>query len=229
MDVELVRQRFDKIRARILLAGGEGVQIIAVTKTWGPDAMIAAHLVGCDGVGENYAKELLQKVALVPPSQRLPVHFIGQMQTNKVKLLIDTVNVWQSVDRISLMDELTKRSQSRVKAEAPVIMLQVNTTGEPSKAGCNPAEVPHLLTRAREDGLLVKGLMTIGPTNGEVDRTRRAFRLLGEIADEHGIRERSMGMSGDFEIAVELGATLVRVGTALFGERPSRPALNEIK
>lgn len=229
MDVELLRQRASEIRDRIRRLGGVGVQLIAVTKTWGAEAMIGAHEVGCDGVGENYAQELIHKVALVPPSQRLPVHFIGQMQTNKVKMLIDIVDVWQSVDRASLVDELIKRSRLRVKPEPASIMLQVNTTGESTKAGCDPADVSTLLARAVEGGLLVSGLMTIGPTSGEVDLTRRAFRLLGELADAHGLVERSMGMSGDFEIAVELGATLVRVGTALFGERPSRLMPNEIK
>lgn len=229
MDVELLRQRASEIRDRIRRLGGVGVQLIAVTKTWGAEAMIGAHEVGCDGVGENYAQELIHKVALVPPSQRLPVHFIGQMQTNKVKMLIDIVDVWQSVDRASLVDELIKRSRLRVKPEPASIMLQVNTTGESTKAGCDPADVSTLLARAVEGGLLVSGLMTIGPTSGEVDLTRRAFRLLGELADAHGLVQRSMGMSGDFEIAVELGATLVRVGTALFGERPSRLMPNEIK
>lgn len=222
MDVQLLRQRLEDVRRRIDLAGGVGVQIIAVTKTWGADAMIASHQIGCDGVGENYAQELIGKVALVPPGQRLPIHFIGQIQTNKVKSLIDIVDVWQSVDRSSLVDELIRRSRFREKAGSPMIMLQVNTTGEPSKAGCIPADLPALLAQARGGGLVVSGLMTIGPTSGDADLTRRAFRLLNHLADEHAIRHRSMGMSGDFEIAVESGATVIRLGTVLFGQRPSR-------
>lgn len=229
MDVELLRQRVGEVRDRILRAGGVDVQIIAVTKAWGADAMIGAQLVGCDGVGENYAQELIHKIALVPPSQRLPIHFIGQVQTNKVKSLIDIVDVWQSVDRVSVVDELIKRSRSRVRANAASIMLQVNTTGERTKAGCDPADVSTLLARALEGGLRVCGLMTIGPTSGEVGPTRRSFRLLAELADAHGLAERSMGMSGDLEIAVEQGATSIRVGTALFGERPSRPTADGIK
>lgn len=229
MDVELLRQRVGEVRDRIRRAGGVGVQIIAVTKTWGTEAMIGAHLVGCDGVGENYAQELIHKIALVPPSQRLPVHFIGQVQTNKVKSLVDIVDVWQSVDRVPIVDELIKRSRSRVGASAVSIMLQVNTTGEPTKAGCDPADVSTLLVRALEGGLGVCGLMTIGPTSGEAGPTRRAFRLLAELADTHGLAERSMGMSGDLEIAVEQGATSIRVGTALFGERPSWPTVDGIK
>ncbi len=229
MDVERLRQRFGDIRDRIRRAGGVDVQIIAVTKTWGADAMIGAYEIGCDGVGENYAQELIHKVALVPPLQRLPIHFIGQAQTNKVKSLVDIVDVWQSVDRATLVDELIKRLRLRSNAQPASIMLQVNTTGESTKAGCDPADVSTLLARARQGGLQVSGLMTVGPTSGEVDLTRQAFRLLGQLADQHDLGERSMGMSGDFEIAVEQGATSVRIGTALFGERPSRPSANEIK
>lgn len=229
MDVELLRQRVGEIRDRIHRAGGVDVQLIAVTKAWGADALIGAHEVGCDGVGENYAQELIDKIALVPPAQRLPIHFIGQLQKNKVRSLIDIVDVWQSVDRASLVDELIKRSCASVRSTSSCIMLQVNTTGEPAKAGCGPADVSALLARALEGGLQVCGLMTVGPTSGEVGRTRQAFRLLGELADAHGLVERSMGMSGDFEIAVEHGATLVRLGTVLFGERPSRLTSDEIK
>lgn len=229
MDVDRIRLRVGEIRQRIQQLGGVGVQLVAVTKSWGAEAMISAHEAGCDGVGENYAQELIHKIALVEPSQRLPVHFIGQIQSNKVKSLIDLVDVWQSVDRASVVDELIKRSATQTRVQFASIMLQVNTTGEPSKAGCDPNDVPKLLARARAGGLPVSGLMTIGPTSGDVDLTRRAFGLLNDLANELGLVERSMGMSGDFEIAVEQGATLVRVGTALFGHRPSRLTPDEIK
>lgn len=229
MDADEVRQRVGETRERIRVLGGIDVQLVAVTKSWGAEAMSAAYEAGCDGVGENYAQELIRKVNLVAPTQRLPVHFIGQIQRNKLKSLMDIVDVWQSVDRDTIVDELIRRSTLRVKAQLPSIMLQVNTTGELTKAGCEPTEVPKLLTRARSGGLQVVGLMTIGPTNGNADHTRRAFGLLRDLADESGLPERSMGMSGDFEIAIEQGATLVRVGTALFGQRPSRLSPDEIK
>lgn len=222
MDADQIRQRVGEIRKRIRALGGVDVQLIAVTKSWGADAMSAAYEAGCDGVGENYAQELIQKVTLVDSTQRLPVHFIGQIQRNKLKALVDFVDVWQSVDRSTIVDELVRRSPLRAKPQMPSIMLQVNTTGESTKAGCEPTEVPKLLTRARLGGLQVTGLMTIGPTNGNADLTRRAFGLLRDLADESGLPERSMGMSGDFEIAIEQGATLVRLGTVLFGQRPSR-------
>ncbi len=222
MDADQIRLRVGEIRERIRVLGGVDVQLVAVTKSWGAQAMVAAYHAGCDGVGENYSQELVHKVALVDPTLRLPIHFIGQIQRNKVKALIDIVDVWQSVDRAAVVDELILRSSASVRDKSSSLMLQVNTTGERSKAGCDPSEVEGLLNRARAGGLQVTGLMTIGPTSGEADQTRRAFGRLRELADEWGLPERSMGMSGDFEIAIEQGATLVRVGTALFGQRPSR-------
>ena len=229
MNRELLHRRVAEVRVRIQRAGGVGVQLIAVTKTWGADAMLGAYDTGCDGLGENYAQELIHKIAFVAPARRLPVHFIGHLQKNKVKLLIDIVDVWQSIDRASIVDELIKQYRASAKTPAPIIMVQVNTTGEPSKSGCDQADVSTLLARAQAGGLRVCGLMTIGPTSGEIVEVRRAFKLLGELADFHGLVERSMGMTADFELAVELGATSVRLGSALFGERPSQPMADEIK
>lgn len=174
-----------------------------------------AHDLGLDGVGENYAQELAVKARAVPPQHRPPVHFIGHLQANKVRLIADTVDVWQSVDRISLAHEIAKRQADRT----PMVMIQVNCTGEPGKHGCGPQEVAAVVAGARGAGCDVVGLMTMGPTDQDMARTRAAFALLRGLADELGLAERSMGMSGDLEVAVEEGATVVRVGSALFGER----------
>lgn len=205
--------RVAALRERIARAGGVGVSIIAVTKTFERDAWVAAHEAGCDGIGENYAQELLAKHA--HGASPLPVHFIGRIQTNKVKSLIDVVDVWQSVDRASVIDEIAKRSSGRV----PRVFLQVNTSGEDSKSGCTPDELEGLVTRCREQGIVLDGLMTIGPTSGAEQPTRAAFRLLRHLANDHGLHHCSMGMSGDLEIAIEEGSTMVRVGSALFGPR----------
>lgn len=209
-----VAARVAEVRQRIVRAGGVGVSLVAVTKTFAHRAWTLAHEAGCDGIGENYAQELLAKHAEGPSP--LPVHFIGHVQTNKVRSLIDVVDVWQTVDRPSLVDEIAKRAGNR----APRIFLQVNTSGEGTKSGCTPTELPDLVRRSREQGLNLDGLMTIGPTTMEEGPTRAAFRLLRRLADEHGLTQCSMGMSGDVEIAVEEGSTLVRVGSALFGPRP---------
>jgi len=208
-----VAARVAQVRERIARAGGVNVSLIAVTKAFGHDAWDAARDAGCDGIGENYAQELIGKHAV--GKSALPVHFIGHVQTNKVKSLIDIVDVWQSVDRASVIDEIAKRATH----SAPRVFLQVNTSGEESKSGCAPGELDELVLRCRDRGLVLDGLMTIGPTSGEAQPTREAFRMLRRLVDEHGLTQCSMGMSGDLEIAVEEGSTMVRVGSALFGSR----------
>lgn len=217
LDIGEIRDRLGFIRERIARCGGADVKIVAVTKTWGSEALIAAHEIGCDGVGENYAQELLAKIVDVKDEQLLPVHFIGQLQTNKVRQLLDVVNVWESVDRESLVDELAKRYVGRPKS--PMVLLQVNTTNEPDKGGCAPGEIGALIERALGRSIDVRGLMTVGPTSGDVASTSAAFRALSEWADRYGLHEKSMGMSNDYEIAVEMGATSLRLGTAIFGSR----------
>ena len=210
-----VTARVAEVRARIARAGGVGVSLVAVTKTFPRSVWLDARAAGCDGIGENYAQELVSKAAEGPAP--LPVHFIGHVQTNKVRALADVVDVWQTVDRASLIDEIAKRCAAR----RPTVFIQVNTSGEESKSGCTPAELGALAARCRDLGLHLDGLMTIGPTSGDPVATRAACRLLRSLADEHGLAQRSMGMTGDLEIAVEEGSTMVRVGSAIFGPRPS--------
>lgn len=220
MDVGLIGQRLAELRLRIKSAGGNNVAIVAVTKMFAADAWLAARTVGCDAVGENYAQELIGKAMLVNLSERLPVHFIGQLQTNKVKSVFDIVDVWQSVDRTAVVSELVKRQQKRGTDRQCEIYLQVNTTAESEKGGCEPSAVQSLITQARAGGLLVSGLMTVGPTKGNPIQTRSAFRLLRRIGQDLGVERLSMGMTDDLEIAVEEGSTMVRIGTSLFGQRP---------
>ena len=221
-NLEALTERVSTIRARILNAGGKNVKLIAVTKTFDATAITSAFTTGCDAVGENYAQELIAKLDQVPKDQRLPVHFIGRLQSNKIRSLLNFVDVWQSVDRLSLVDEIAKRclTRNQVKLINPVqIMLQVNSTNEPDKGGCQPSDVEALLTRARSLGLDVIGLMTVGPTESDMTATRNAFRLVGKIAKDLGLKELSMGMTSDLEIAVEEGSTAVRIGSGLFGTR----------
>ena len=220
MNQALVATRVAELRDRISRAGGIGVGIVAVTKTFGIDAWSDAKFAGCEAVGENYAQELIAKSQQVDRAERLPVHFIGQLQTNKIKSLFDIVDVWQSVDRASVVTELVKRQMTRTSAGRCEILVQVNTTSEIDKGGCDPTEVETLVHQARQGGLDVTGLMTVGPTDMDSGKTRAAFRLLKQMALDLGVEQLSMGMTADVEIAVEEGSTLVRVGTALFGERP---------
>ena len=216
MDQRSVSEAVASLRKRITASGGVDVAIVGVTKTFGPDAWRFAQVAGCDAVGENYAQEVVAKAAEVVMADRLPVHFIGQLQSNKIKQLVGIVDVWQSVDRLSLLSEIAKRS-----AQSAHVFLQVNVTGEDGKGGCLPAEVGGLSRAAQDLGIDVVGLMTVGPTNGDPVVTRSAFRSLRALVNEHGLEQCSMGMTGDLEIAIEEGSTMVRVGSALFGDRPS--------
>lgn len=204
-----VAQRLAEVHARIEAAGGDldRVRVLAVTKTFGADAVreaVAAGLVDC---GESRAQELLAKA---PEVEGVRWHFVGRLQTNKVRQLAGLVAVWQSVDRPDLVDELAKR------APGARVLVQVNVSREPQKGGCDPDATADLVAQATDAGLDVAGLMCVPA----VGAAREGFRLLREQADRLGLEERSMGMTGDLEVAVEEGSTMVRVGTALFGPRP---------
>jgi pyridoxal phosphate enzyme (YggS family) len=205
----------DPVRDRIAAAGGDParVLIVAVTKGFGVDAVEAALAGGAVHVGENYAQELVAKAEAVPEG---PVwHFIGGLQTNKVRSLVPHVALWETVDRSSLVAELAKR------APGARVLVQVNISGEEAKGGCEPAAAADLVAEAVERGLDVAGLMGVAEA-GDLDRARRQFALLAGLRADLGLAELSMGMTADLEAAVAEGATIVRVGRALFGARPPR-------
>jgi PLP dependent protein len=187
--------------------------VLPVTKGFGPDAVEAAAAAGCRAIGENYAQEVAAK-GPVAARLGLAVHFIGQLQTNKVRRLAGAVAVYETVDRPRLVAELAMRDPGAV------VLVQVDTTGEPGKGGCPLAEVAGLVEEALAAGLVVDGLMTVGPTTGGPEAARPGFRVVRRLVDELGLRTCSMGMSADLDVAVEEGSTRVRVGTALFGPRP---------
>ena len=214
VDPSEVVSRVAEIRSNITQAGGNHVALIAVTKTFGVDAVQAAFVAGCEGIGENYAQELLGKIDEgIPP---IDVHFIGAVQSNKVRQLAGHVSLWQSIDRVSVIAELAKR------APGARILLQVDTTGEPSKGGVSPGDLDALRVSAETLGLQVAGLMTIGPTHGNLDERAASFMTLRSLVDSHGLEICSMGMSDDYEQAVALGSTMVRVGSRLFGLRAAQ-------
>jgi pyridoxal phosphate enzyme (YggS family) len=209
--------RLQAVRDRIVGAGGDpdGIRVVAVTKGFGPGEARLAAEAGLFDLGENYAQELLAKAAVVPPGVRW--HFIGRLQRNKIRALAPAVHLWQSIDRLSLGEELARRSPGAS------VLVQVNATDEPQKGGCPPKLAPGIADGLRDLGLDVRGVMAIGPTEGGPDAARPVFRAVRELADRLGLAERSMGMTADLEVAVEEGATIVRVGSALFGPRSATP------
>ena len=211
IDPQEVALRVQQIRSEIARASSSPVAIIAVTKTFGHDAIRAAVIAECDAVGENYAQEVLAKVAEAPID--LPVHFIGAIQSNKVRQLAPYISLWQGVDRLSVISELGKR------APGAEILLQVNATNEDTKSGVAPAEVESLLAAGQDAGLVVRGLMTIGPTSGDIAEAEKAFLSLRSLADSLHLAECSMGMSDDYLVAVACGSTMIRIGSRLFGPR----------
>lgn len=218
--VDVVARRVHDLRRLIAdLRGDEhAVRIVAVTKTFDVVAWATARDAGCDAVGENYAQEFLDKVGRTGGPAPLPVHFIGHLQSNKVKALAPHVALWHTVDRESIVTALAKEAE-RLGA-APHVLLQVNSTAEAQKSGCAPGDVGRLLMAARAAGLVVEGLMTMGPSDADPAATRVAFNLTARLAADLGVPELSMGMTHDVRIAIEEGSTIVRVGTGIFGERP---------
>jgi len=215
-----VAARVDTVRARIADAAARAgrdpaaVTLVAATKLVPTERIAAALRAGVGDVGENRAQELLAKAPTVA-SLAPRWHFLGPVQRNKVKALAAWVTCWQSVDRPSLGETLARH------APEAHVLVEVNLGGEPQKPGCAPDETAALVDALRALGLDVAGLMAVPPHG---DDPRLWFARLRDLAAAAGVAELSMGMTDDYEIAVEEGATLVRVGRALFGERPRSQA-----
>ena len=217
------------VTERIERAGGDpaAIRVVAVTKGFGPDAVRAARDAGVRDLGENYAAELVAKAgAAREPADSVaggagaasgPVvwHFLGAIQRNKVAELAPVVGLWQSVARAA--------EGARIARFAPgaAVLVQVDTTGLAGRNGCRPEDAGDLVAALAARGLDVRGLMTVAAP-GQAAATE-AFATVRRLADELGLPERSMGMSDDLELAVAAGSTMVRIGRALFGDRPPRP------
>ena len=205
--------------AEICGDAAQSVQLVAVTKNFGLEAWEWARDAGCDAVGENYAQEALAKALAADSGKRLPLHFIGHLQSNKLAQLYGKVHTWQTIDRESVILGLAKLHAAH-GGSAPSVLLQVNIADEAQKSGCHPRDVAKLVELARASQLHVGGLMAMGPTNGDLVKTRQTFRETRKMCNELGLSECSAGMSHDYRIALEEGATIIRVGSAIFGERP---------
>jgi len=228
MDQELARriaENFVTIRERIAAAArtagrdAGSVRLVAVSKMQPPERVAAALEAGHRLFGENRIQEALARwTGLRADLPDLTLHLIGPLQTNKVKDAVALFDVIETVDRPKLAHALA--AEMARTGRRPDCLIQVNTGEEPQKAGVVPDDLSDLLALCRDDlALPVRGLMCIPPVD---EPPALHFALLAELAERHGLDTLSMGMSSDFETAIRHGATLVRVGTALFGERPPR-------
>jgi uncharacterized pyridoxal phosphate-containing UPF0001 family protein len=213
-----IEERLAEARARIADGGvaPSSVTVIAVTKGFGVDAVRGAHAAGLLDVGENYAQEMKVKVPDAPSDVRW--HFLGSPQRNKIPSLAPLVTLWQGMDRPEVLDALAARRPGAA------VLIEVNVAGDDAKHGCRVSDASPLVARGRDLGLDVRGLMTVAPA-GDRPRARRCFASLAELGGRLGVSELSMGMSDDFDLAVAEGATMVRLGRALFGPRPGPTAV----
>jgi PLP dependent protein len=212
-----IRARLEAVRARVETAARAAgrspadVTLLAVSKEIPVTAVEAALDAGQFDFGENRAQELVAKADVLAGRQPAPRwHFVGRLQRNKVRLLGPRVARWHSIDRIELGPELARHAPG-----APAL-VQVNLAGERQKGGCAPATTAALVAQLQSDGVRVDGLMTVPPAGAD---PRPHFAALRSLAERLGLRELSMGMTADFDVAIAEGATIVRVGSAVFGAR----------
>lgn len=202
------------------------ISLVAVTKKFSAQTIRDAHAAGLRRFGENYVQEFADKRGEVGRLENAQFHLIGHLQSNKVKLAAELFDVIQTIDSSKLMRRLDAAVAEKQRAEPAGILLEVKLSTEESKAGARPDYLPELLDAAAScPHLRLTGLMTMPPWSEDPEQSRPYFKQLAELARKYGLPTLSMGMSGDFEVAIEEGATIIRVGTALFGRRP-KPLAN---
>ena len=209
-------ERIEAFSANLAKRSSGRTRLLPVTKAFPIAAVEAVRRAGLREVGETYAQGLLAKhgnpVGGGPGD--MAWHLVGRLQRNKVRRLAGIVALWQTIDRVELLDEVARRDPTAK------VLVQVDAVGHPGRGGCSPGEVEGLVAHGTDLGLEVRGLMTVGAP-GEVDATRDVFTTVADLAESLGLPEVSMGITDDFEIAIDCGSTLVRVGRALFGDRPT--------
>ncbi len=229
---ETIEKKYKEILHNIELVKKENgieyeIKIVAVSKTHPVEAIVNGFDAGIRDFGENYVQELKSKYEQVKqiPNIEPNWHFIGHLQTNKVKYIIPFVSLIHSVDSVHLAEEINRQAQKNNRIVD--ILIQVNTSGDLSKFGCEPEQALRIIEEVcKFSHIRIIGLMTIGSFSNDETITRREFRLLRKIFEEAKekfpelpLKELSMGMTNDYLIAVEEGATILRIGTAIFGER----------
>ena len=207
---EEIKERLQEINKIIDAKAQNPVTLIGVTKGFTHEEVNIASELGIKNFGENYAQELLTKNPLVDPE--ISWHYIGQLQSNKIRKISHLVDVWHSVTSLKLAREIHKRN------DQAQILLQVSLMGPSNSKGFEVEQLPQLISELRDMNIDISGLMTMGVPGDKV-ATRVVFKELRKLADTFELPECSMGMSGDFEIALESGASMIRVGSAIFGNR----------
>ena len=204
------------------------LRILAVSKRQSEVKIIQAYDLGQRDFGENYVQEFLEKQINLESKKLNEIrwHFIGSLQSKKIKQILPSTELIHSVDRVSLVEEIQKRAESIGKLQK--ILIQVNISDEPTKSGIKISEGPGFLKSIGNfKNISIEGLMTMPPLSEDPEQARPYFRRLKELSvewqkvlgDHHQLRELSMGTSGDFGVAIEEGATIIRIGSALLGER----------
>ncbi len=220
-----IQSNIDSVRERIRQAcqrSGRSpteVTLIAVTKTVAPEAIETAFGAGIHNLGENRVQEAEKKVKALSMLDPKPVwHMIGHLQSNKVNLALEIFDIIQSLDSVRLAQLISQRAGKKIP-----VLLEVNVAGEQTKSGFSLERIiPAFESISQLPNLEVKGLMTIAPLADDPEKVRPVFKKLRLLADAFHLEHLSMGMTDDFEIAVEEGATMVRIGRAIFGERSAR-------
>ncbi len=217
-NIEVVRGRIANACQRVGRSPEE-VTIVAVTKTVEPSAIATVFKLGITHFGENRVQEAVAKIGQLSGLKPRPTwHMVGHLQTNKAKVAVELFDLIHSVDSVRLAEVLSQRT-----GKVLPILLEVNVSGEASKSGFSIAKVaPALEVISRLPRLEIKGLMTIAPLVADAEQVRPVFRQLRSLRDSLGLKHLSMGMTDDFEVAIEEGATMVRIGRAIFGERETK-------
>ncbi len=196
------------------------IALVAVSKKFSASAIQMAYSAGLRHFGENYVQEFVEKRPEIGELPGACFHLIGHLQSNKARIACQLFDVVQTADSGKLLrrlDASAKELQRSLK-----VLLEIKLSHEAAKSGASPADIPHLLETAAEcENLQVTGLMVIPPWSENAELSRPYFKQLAELARQNGLQDLSMGMSNDFEVAIEEGASIVRVGTALFGKRPA--------
>jgi pyridoxal phosphate enzyme (YggS family) len=220
--VGTIAERIAVVRAAIAEAAlacdrdPASVTLVAVTKVQPRVSVLAAIAAGITAVGENYAQEAREKLVDLPPVE---THFIGHFQTNKAKIIVPLFDVVQSVDRIEAGAALARLAAANGKTQRVLVQINISPS---ERFGCTPEDAVPLANALRQEGLVVEGVMAVGPITSDERIVRDAFAVAKEQFDRIGGSTLSIGMSGDLRAAIAAGSTMVRIGSAIFGPRPPK-------